>query len=113
MELNLVGVTDAGSGESRRNENVQFNPGDNNALKDLNVRLGATATVIDVFRPERGYFGSEFDNPPSQPINVDPFTLWMTRYVFPRSVLLSASREEPLAGLAQKQRVFWKNHEET
>src|SRR5213078_3211424 len=36
-----------------------------NALKELNIRLGATATIIEVFRPERGYFSSEFGNPPT------------------------------------------------
>ena len=39
-ELNLLGSTDSASGESRRNENVQFNLIDNNALKELNIRLG-------------------------------------------------------------------------
>lgn len=64
IELNLLGKTDAAAGESRRNENIQFNLVDNNALKELNVRLGATATIIEIFRPERGYFSSEFGNPP-------------------------------------------------
>jgi hypothetical protein len=64
IELNLLGKTDAASGESRRNENIQFNLVDNNALKELNVRLGTSATIHD-FQPERGYFGAEFGNPPS------------------------------------------------
>ena len=64
IELNLLGKTDAAAGESRRNENIQFNLVDNNALKELNIRLGATATIIEVFRPERSYFSSEFGNPP-------------------------------------------------
>src|SRR6476661_8206415 len=34
-ELNLLGQTDTGSGEGQRNENVQFNLIENNALKDL------------------------------------------------------------------------------
>src|SRR5262245_58402419 len=45
VEMNLLGKTDAASGESRRNENVQFNLVDNNSLKELNVRLGTTATI--------------------------------------------------------------------
>src|SRR5689334_2981997 len=65
LELNLLGKTNVTAGESRRNENIQFNLVDNNALKELNIRLGATATIIEVFRPERGYFSSEFGNPPS------------------------------------------------
>jgi hypothetical protein len=68
--LNLAGTTDTGSGESRRNENVYFNPIDNNALKELNVRLGTTATIVDVFRVERNYFGAEFGNSPGTPIHV-------------------------------------------
>ncbi|MBM3724762.1 MAG: hypothetical protein FJW40_04980 [Acidobacteria bacterium] len=68
--LNLLGKTDTSSGESRRNENVQFNLIDNNALKELNVRMGTTATIVTEFRAERGYFGTEFGNPPPGPIHV-------------------------------------------
>jgi len=64
VTLNLLGQTDVGAGESRRNENIQFNLVDNNALKELNVRLGTTATIISEFKPERGYFGAEFGVPP-------------------------------------------------
>ena len=59
-EINLLGQTDTGAGESRRNENVQFNLVDNNALKELRVRLGTTATIIEEFKPAGGYFGAEF-----------------------------------------------------
>lgn len=72
IELNLLGKTDTAAGESRRNENIQFNLVDNNALKELNVRLGATATIIPVFLPERGYFSSEFGNPPGAILHVAP-----------------------------------------
>jgi hypothetical protein len=60
VELNLLGKEDTTKGESRRNENIQFNLVDNNALKELNVRLGATATLIEEFRADRGYYGAEF-----------------------------------------------------
>jgi hypothetical protein len=63
--LNLLGQTDSKSGESRRNENIFFNPIDNNVLKDLNVRLGSTATIVEVFRPERNYYAAELGNRPS------------------------------------------------
>src|SRR5437899_760221 len=63
VELNLQGQTDASSGESRRNENVQFNPIDNNALKELNVRMGTTATIVQEFDVGRNYFGAEFGRP--------------------------------------------------
>ena len=43
-ELNLLGKTNAEGGESRRNENVQFNLIDDNSLKELNIRLGTTPT---------------------------------------------------------------------
>ena len=58
--LNVLGKVDAESGESRRNENVPFNLIDNKALKELNVRMGATATIVPEFRVDRGYFGVEF-----------------------------------------------------
>src|SRR6185369_15404142 len=54
LELNLLGKTDAAAGESRRNENIQFNLVDNNALKELNVRLGTTATIVREFSPGSG-----------------------------------------------------------
>ena len=57
---NVLGKVDAESGESRRNENVPFNLIDNNALKELNVRMGATATIVPELRVDRGYFGVEF-----------------------------------------------------
>jgi hypothetical protein len=59
-ELNLLGTTDSSAGESRRNENIQFNLIDNNAQKDLNRRLGTTATVNPVFEAQHGYYGGEF-----------------------------------------------------
>src|SRR6476659_4543096 len=73
IELNRLGKEDAAAGESRRNENVQFNLIDNNALKELNVRLGATATIVNAFQPDRSYFGSEFGRPPSTILAVKPF----------------------------------------
>ena len=73
-ELNLLGATDAAAGESRRNENVQFNLIDNNALKDLNIRLGTNATIITEFQPERKYFVTEFGNNPSSLIHLNSLT---------------------------------------
>ena len=69
-EINLLGQTDTGAGESRRNENIQFNLVDNNALKELRVRLGTTATIIEEFKPSRGYFGAEFGASPTGPLHV-------------------------------------------
>ena len=63
--LNLLGQTDTISGESRRNENVQFDLVNNNALKELNVRLGATATIVQQFQINQGYFGTEFGKRPT------------------------------------------------
>ena len=70
-ELNLLGTTDSASGESRRNENIQFNLIDNNALKELNIRLGTSATINSEFQPERKYFGTEFGNNPAGPIHLN------------------------------------------
>lgn len=39
-KINLLGQADTRSGESRRNENIQFNLIDNNVLRELNARLG-------------------------------------------------------------------------
>ncbi|HWQ53697.1 MAG TPA: hypothetical protein VN442_08430 [Bryobacteraceae bacterium] len=72
VELNLLGQTDTAAGESRRNENVQFNLIDNNALKELHVRLGASATIVREFRPENGYFSTEFGNAPTAPPHLAP-----------------------------------------
>ena len=69
-ELNLAGKTDTSAGESRRNENVQFNLIDNGALKELNIRLGSSATVFTEFKPDRSYFGAEFGAPPAAPIHL-------------------------------------------
>ena len=71
-EINLLGETASESGESRRNENVQFNLVDNNALKELNIRLGTTATIIDEFAVNQGYFGSEYGKPPTPPVHAPP-----------------------------------------
>src|SRR6266576_3790998 len=58
-ELNLLGKVDTEKGESRRNENVQFNLIDNNTRKELNSRVGTSATIVQEFLPERNYFGVE------------------------------------------------------
>src|SRR4051794_21178423 len=71
LELNLLGSTDSARGESRRNENVPFNLIDNNALRELNARLGTSATVVTEFRPELKYFGTEFGNTPAGLIHLD------------------------------------------
>ena len=69
-DLNLLGATDSAAGESRRNENVQFNLIDNNALKYLNIRLGTNATIVTEFQPERKYFGTEFGGSPAALIHL-------------------------------------------
>src|SRR6266511_3419590 len=69
-ELNLLGKVNTEKGESRRNENVQFNLIDNNALKELNIRLGTTATIVREFNPASGYFGAEFGAAPKASITL-------------------------------------------
>jgi hypothetical protein len=69
-QLNLLGQTDASSGESRRNENVQFNLIDNNSLRELNLRVGTTATLISEFNAARNYFGSEYGNPSAPTVHL-------------------------------------------
>lgn len=72
--LNLAGQTDTSKGEARRNENVQVNLVDTNGARELNRRLGVTATTFEEFRGDRGYFGAEFGNAPRLPIHTAPQT---------------------------------------
>ncbi len=72
VELNLLGGANTAAGESRRNENVTFNLIDNNALKELNVRMGNTATIVEEFRPDRNYFGVEFGSRTPAPLHLGP-----------------------------------------
>ncbi len=71
-ELNLLGEVDSDSGESRRNENVQLTLVDNNVLKELNIRMGTSATIVREFEAAQGYFGSEFGTPPNRQIHLKP-----------------------------------------
>ena len=64
-ELNLLGQTDASSGESRRNENVRITLVDNAVQRELNERLGASATIIKEFKAEISYFGADIGSSPS------------------------------------------------
>jgi len=73
-ELNLLGEVDSESGESRRNENIQLTLIDNNVLKEINIRMGTTATIVREFDAARGYFGTEFGNPASRPMHLRPAT---------------------------------------
>ena len=69
-DINLLGKADTASGESRRNENVQFNLIDNYSLKEANLRLGTTATIIREFAVDRGYFGAEFGTAPKTDLTI-------------------------------------------
>lgn len=69
-ELNLLGEVDSTSGESRRNENVQLTLLDNNVLKEMNIRMGTTATVIREFEADKKYFGKEFGGAPGRQIHL-------------------------------------------
>ena len=68
-ELNLLGQTDASAGESRRNENVRITLVDNAVQRELNERLGASATITREFRAESSYFGAEIGSPPSSTLH--------------------------------------------
>jgi hypothetical protein len=70
--LNLKGQTDAARGENRRNDNIQLNPIDNNALRDVNLRIGVSATLIGEFEPGNRYFGTEYGARPEPPIHIVP-----------------------------------------
>lgn len=68
--LNLLGEVDSDSGEARRNENVRLTLIDNNVLKELLRRMGATATIIKEFQAERSFFGLEYGGNPKPSIHV-------------------------------------------
>ena len=70
--LNLLGQEDTKSGEARRNENVQFNLVDTNTLQELNIRLGATATIVTDFQPDRDYYGAEYGRRPRPNLHLPP-----------------------------------------
>src|SRR5437867_5611083 len=65
---NLLGQADTAKGEARRNENVQINLLDTNAVRELNVRVGTTATIVEEFVAERGYWATEYGTAPRNPI---------------------------------------------
>ncbi len=71
-ELNLLGEVDTDSGEGRRNENVQITLVDNNVQKELNIRMGTTAMIVEEFDASQGYFGSEFGNTPKGQVHLKP-----------------------------------------
>ncbi len=73
--LNLLGEVDAKAGEGRRNENVRLTLIDNNVLKELNTRMGTTATVVETFSAEQSYFGGEFGGTPSPLLHISPSTV--------------------------------------
>ena len=70
--LNLLGQEDTKSGEARRNENVQFNLVDTNTLQELNIRLGATATIVTEFRPDRDHYGAEYGRRAAPSLHLPP-----------------------------------------
>ncbi len=68
--LNLLGEVDSSSGEGRRNENVRLTLIDNNVLKELLRRMGATATLIQEPHAERSYFGLEYGGSPGPSLHL-------------------------------------------
>jgi len=71
-KLNLLGEIDTAGGEARRNENVRLTLIDNNVLKELNRRLGASANVIKEFKIDENYFGKEFGGRPEPSLHLPP-----------------------------------------
>ena len=70
--LNLLGEVNTEQGEGRRNENVRLTLIDNNVLRELNERLGISATAVKNFQIDRSYWATEYGGPPSRPIHVPP-----------------------------------------
>ena len=67
--LNLLGEVNTEQGEGRRNENVRLTLIDNNVLRELNERLGISATAVKSFQVDRSYWATEYGGPPSRPIH--------------------------------------------
>ena len=70
--LNLLGQVNSASGESRRNENVRLTLIDNNILRELNLRMGTTATIIKDFKVDQDYWGTEFGGRPRPALHLPP-----------------------------------------
>ena len=70
--LNLLGEVNSEQGEGRRNENVRLTLIDNNVLRELNERLGISATAVKGFQIDRSYWATEYGGPPSRPIHTPP-----------------------------------------
>lgn len=68
--LNLLGEVDSESGEARRNENVRLTLIDNNVLKELLRRMGATATIIEEFAAANSFFGLEYGGSPKPSLHL-------------------------------------------
>ena len=61
--LNLLGEVNTEQGEGRRNENVRLTLIDNNVLRELNERLGISATAVKSFQIDRSYWATEYGRP--------------------------------------------------
>ena len=70
--LNLLGEVNSEQGEGRRNENVRLTLIDNNVLRELNERLGISATAVKSFQVDRSLWATEYGGPPSRPIHTPP-----------------------------------------
>ena len=70
--LNLLGEVNSEQGEGRRNENVRLTLIDNNVLRELNERLGISATAVKNFQIDRSYWATEFGGPPGRPLHAPP-----------------------------------------
>lgn len=60
------------SSSSQRNENIAIYEIDTNATKELNVRVGASATVVSEMPAELNYYAAEHGQPASEPIVLKP-----------------------------------------
>ena len=70
--LNLLGEVNSEQGEGRRNENVRLTLIDNNVLRELNERLGISATAVKSFQIDRSYWATEYGGPPGRPMHNPP-----------------------------------------
>jgi len=51
---------------AQRNENIQVNRIDNDAIKEANIRLGANVTILTEIPAQDGYYAAEHGRPPAR-----------------------------------------------
>ena len=57
---------------AQRNENVAVYQIDTNVVKELNIRVGATATIVSEMPAENGYYAADYGQAPTEGLTLKP-----------------------------------------